>query len=78
MGLQISGLVAARILTHLIPDQQCAPLPLLTERLVRPNAKHLAMLVNDGTQHRVIAGHLLGSGGLDRADSGDVADGLTW
>jgi hypothetical protein len=73
VGLQVAGLVAAGILTHPVPDLQGAALPLAHQTPRPAKSHHLAVLINERTQHRMVAGQPLRGSGLDRTQPVDVA-----
>jgi hypothetical protein len=74
MGIQMPGLMTARILAHLVPDQQRATQRLAHQATGAAQRQHLAMLVDQSAEHRVVAGQPLRGRRFDRPDPVNVAD----
>jgi hypothetical protein len=65
MSLQMPSLMAAGILAHLVPDYECSALRLTDQPSAATQSQHRAVLVDDGAEHRVVAGMSLRGRGLD-------------
>jgi hypothetical protein len=72
MGFQMSGLVAAGVLTHPIADEQRPALRLADQSTSPAQGQHLAVLVDKGAEQRVVAGQFLRSSRLDRTRTTNV------
>ena len=76
VGLQMPGLMAARILAHaVVTDHQRPPQRLRHQTSGAAEGEHGTVLVHHRTQQRVVAGQLLRRRRLDRADTSNMADG---
>ena len=72
----MSGGMAAGISAHRVLDQQRSALCLTHQTSGAAQRQNLAVLVDDGAEHRAVARMLLGGSGLNRANPCDVAHRL--
>ena len=77
MGLQVPGLMTARVLAHRVPDHQCPALRLADQTAGTAQGKHVSVFVDNRAQQRAVTGMSLCRSGLDRADAINVAGRLS-